>query len=354
MVLNSIKTETTWNDAASAINSNFRKVRQAIAEQGEPLGGTPLSRLTDVQIEDIEKGQALVYNGEKWINEIIQGAGGAEGSATLTQDIVAETKVGYIEQGEKLKVGSTLTQVLIQMLTGEVVETPPSVTIGNIPKDVEVGSTITISPTYTFNDGKFSNTYDETVPAKCTIESVNFTLNENAITSGDSWEAQNIGTQTLKVSVKHSAPTAVVKKKNGEDYTPKMGAGEKHAQGTFDVCYRWFFGFMTKAQTEGINSSSIRGLRYNNLITPSSFEVTLVGETEVEAGKDMIIAIPKGYVLSEIIEFSQGLNYVHKFTLSTMKVQDVSNEEHDYNVYIYPKSPSASASKIKTIKIKKE
>ena len=100
MALKSIKTRTSWNDAAGAINNNFLMLRQAIAAMGDPHGGIPLDMLLNVELVDVEKGQTLVYDGEKWVNAAGGSGGGGGGSSTLSG--LADVQVGSAQNGQAL------------------------------------------------------------------------------------------------------------------------------------------------------------------------------------------------------------------------------------------------------------
>lgn len=358
MALKSIKTRTSWNDAAGAINNNFLMLRQAIAAMGDPHGGIPLDMLLNVELVDVEKGQTLVYDGEKWVNAAggDGGSGGGGGSATLEQKIVAEITVGHITKGDILEAGLTLTQIMAQMLTGEVVETEPKVMISNIPSDTEIGSIITINPIFNFTDGKFSNVEGGvTVDAGCSIESVTYYLNNQSIHTPGLYKAEEVGAQSIKVAVEHSAPTAEVNKKNGEPYISKMTAGTKEASATFIVGYRAFWGYMTDEEAESLTSDSVRKLEYNNIINPTQNNVTLLNEEhEVPGGKDLVIAVPDGYKLSEVIDKTTSTDFGNKF--DEYKIEDfqcAGEAKKGYKVYRYD-NYDESPMYIKRITINKE
>ena len=354
MALKSIKTRTSWNDAAGAINNNFLMLRQAIAAMGDPRGGIPLDMLLNVELVDVEKGQTLVYDGEKWVNAAggDGGSGGGGGSAALEQKIVAEITVGHITKGDILEEGLTLTQIMAQMLTGEVVETEPKVTISNIPSDTEIGSIITIDPIFNFTDGKFSNVEGGvTVDAGCSIESVTYYLNNQSIHTPGLYKAEEVGAQSIKVAVEHSAPTVEVNKKNGEPYISKMTAGTKEASATFIVGYRAFWGYMTDAEANNLTSDLVRGLEHNDtIIDPTKSKITLLQKDDtVPKGQDLVIVIPESYVLSEVVN-KEDHNFAEGFTLSSMTVRCAGDVEASYKVYRFD-NQSAYPMDIKKITI---
>lgn len=354
MALKSIKTRTSWNDAAGAINNNFLMLRQAIAAMGDPRGGIPLDMLLNVELVDVEKGQTLVYDGEKWVNAAggDGGSGGGGGSATLEQKIVAEITVGHITKGDILEAGLTLTQIMAQMLTGEVVETEPKVMISNIPSDTEIGSIITINPIFNFTDGKFSNVEGGvTVDAGCSIERVTYYLNNQSFHTPGLYKAEEVGAQSIKVAVEHSAPTAEVNKKNGEPYISKMTAGTKEASATFIVGYRAFWGYMTDAEANNLTSDLVRGLEHKDtIIDPTKSKITLLQKDDtVPEGQDLVIVIPKSYVLSEVVN-KEDHNFVANFDLSSITVQCAGDVEASYNVYRFD-NKSAYPMDIKKITI---
>lgn len=82
-------------------------------------------------------------------------------NTSLSQDITAYTKVGFLEQGGTLAAGSSLTQILTQILVKKVgiKTTTPTTTLSLIPSaNKEIGTslgTITLAPKYT--DGYYSS-----------------------------------------------------------------------------------------------------------------------------------------------------------------------------------------------------
>lgn len=281
------------------------------------------------------------------------GGSGEGGSATLEQDIIADVAVGNIKKGATLSAGMTLTDIFVRMLSQSIINVLPSVRISSTPSQCEVGTTVSVNPTHTFVDGRYNNTPSGDVNAGCNSTSFKYYLDEVEITTPYTLVTRDTKKHTVSVSVSYSDATAVVNTASGEPYTDTIKAGTARASASFDVCYRWFWGFADKGVE--INSALVRKLKYTGFIPPLSKSETILSGTETTlGGKDIIIAMPKEYVLSNVMDGQLGSSYVKNFTNineSGIEIKCIGDASHLYNVYLWKKGGSSDGS-IKNIVIK--
>lgn len=94
MELSIIKQQTTWNDAASTINSNFNKIKQALTSNVSGEGASYLKDLKDVNLSGIVSSSILYYDGSKWVNKLFEEVGVSKlggiisGSLEITENLL--------------------------------------------------------------------------------------------------------------------------------------------------------------------------------------------------------------------------------------------------------------------------
>jgi hypothetical protein len=140
---------------------------------------------------------------------------------------------------------------------------------------------------------------------------------------------------TISVSQPYDAST-IKPTKGGAELTDTIPAGTASAESTFVVGYRAFWGYMTDDEAESIDSAAIRGLEHTDtIINPTQNSITLLNaEDTIPSGKDLIIAIPSSYDLSEVVN-KENQNFVDGFTYKTVTVQCAGEVTALYKIYRY-------------------
>lgn len=318
----------------------------------QPSAANRLEKLNDVQITDVNGGESLVYNEDlgKWINALIEGG---EGSAKLEQDISVDIPVGNIKAGITLQGGLSLTEILIMMFSQSISNVPPLVKLSNVPEQCEVGTVVHINPSYKYTDGRYKNTPKGEVAAGCKEQGHIFKLD------GVKMEAvpADLPTKDAKqhmvsVEVSYGDSEASVITASGEEYDNKIKAGTVKDEKTFDVCYRWFWGFTDKKIN--ITPEIIWDLDYNGFIAPTASVVYLTnGVVATKGGKDIIIAIPEEYNLSKALDGDISSSSLDNFKLQTpLDVEYSGGVKKRYNIYKW-KTTSQTDGSIKNIEITK-
>lgn len=318
----------------------------------QPSAANRLEKLRDVQITDVNGGESLVYNEDlgKWENKMVEGG---EGSAKLEQDISVDIPVGNIKAGITLQGGLSLTEILIMMFSQSISNVPPLVKLSNVPEQCEVGTVVHINPSYKYTDGRYKNTPKGEVAAGCKEQGHIFKLD------GVKMEAvpADLPTKDAKqhrvsVEVSYGDSEASVITASGEEYDNKIKAGTVKDEKTFDVCYRWFWGFTDKKIN--ITPEIIWDLDYNGFIAPTASVVYLTnGVVATKGGKDIIIAIPEEYNLSKALDGDMSSSSLNNFKLQTpLDVEYSGGVKKRYNIYKWKTTSQADGS-IKNIEITK-
>lgn len=311
-----------------------------------------LARLRDVAINDVKDGQSLVYDEESmtWVNRTVEGGEG--GSASLTESIKAGVKVGNINVGAMLEKGMTFTEFVEMMFSEDITKVSPSVTIANTPAVNEVGDTVIINPTYTFTDGYFKNAKgenDDVNPkAQCEAGRPRYLLNGSELSSIP-YELSTDAPKkyTIEINLPYSESKAKVYKKSGDEYTEKIPSGTAKDDAEFNVCYKWFWGYVEKGKT--MSSEVIRALRHSGFISPGASSSTLLsGQEDTEAGKSVVIACPEEYRLSGVKDMAMGggESMSSKFKQGD-DVVVTCGKTHNKKYHIYMFTPTSGAGSIK-------
>jgi hypothetical protein len=290
-----------------------------------------LEELTDTVISSPKNGHTLIYENGKWVNK-----NSAGGSAALETDIVAGVSVGYISKSATLSVGMTFTEFVQMMFSQGVKTVPPLVSLAGVPSQpIEVGTEITLKITSSFKDGYFANTDEGTTEAGCKPGTASFALNGLPVQMPHTFVASSAAVNTISVSQPYEAST-VKPTKGGAELTDTIPAGTASAESTFVVGYRAFWGYMTDDEAESIDSAAIRGLEHTDtIINPTQNSITLLNaEDTIPSGKDLIIAIPSSYDLSEVVN-KENQNFVDGFTYKTVTVQCAGEVTALYKIYRY-------------------
>ena len=313
------------------------------------MGGIVLNDHGDVSIRDPKDGEALVYDADSqmWINELIKAG---DGSATLENDIKVDVGVGNIKKGATLEEGMSLTEILTMMFSQSISTVNPYVSISNLPSDCEVGTMVRVNPSSNFVDGKYK-TSNGTISAQCNVIDTKYYLDNKSINVPYELKTSDAKQYNVAVKVNYGDSQADIKDSTGADYPDKIKAGSVESDGTFNVCFRWFFGNLTKDDINNIDSDKVRGLKKTGLINPTSSTVTILNEeTNTESGKCGVIAIPEEYGLKEVIDPTFGKSYHNQFDVKTVELKCIGDCTKKYKLFYYDSTKSMGISKISIVK----
>ena len=316
------------------------------SEEGGTTGGgsSTLEGLRDVRLgEQLEDGEVLTYDEDlkRWVNKALDGI-----ATGLTEDIPVEVAVGYLKKGDVLRRDTSITDILQQMLTADIKAIPPQVKIRNYPSSVEVGEEVALSPIVDFTDGQFTNTEGGTINAGCAPGDPAFYLDGKDMPTSYITESEKV--HTISVSVPYSASTAEVKNKAGEVKDISISAGTATANVQFYACYRYFWGYITKAQNEEKTSEIIRGLK-SELINPFSPSVVLLNaEEKAEEGKIIVVAVPEEYSLKSV-EIAPSGDMAKQFKVDEMEISCAGDAVKNYKVYHF--TPATGSRSMTLLKI---
>lgn len=293
-----------------------------------------LVQLKDVKINTPKPGESLVYDEEssQWINGMVEG-----GDASLEAAVTAEVAVGYIKKSYTLPEGMTFTEFVQMMFSQAIKKTLPSVTLGGVPTEaIEVGSEVTLSLSATYKDGYFANTDEGVTQAGCEPWNPTYVLDGSAITIPHTFTASTAMMHSVAVTQPYGASTAEVKNSAGDVVDESISAGADTDTASFIVGYRAFWGYMTDDEVENLTSELVRGLEHSDtIINPTQNSITLLNaEDTIPSGKDLIIAIPSSYDLSEVVN-KENQNFVNGFTYKTVTVQCAGEVTALYKIYRY-------------------
>ena len=299
------------------------------------LGNIRLDDHGDVVINDPRQGQVLVYDSktQKWTNRTLEHTSG--GSASLESDITAGVSVGFVSKGRIFPQGATLTQIMQMIFSQDIMTILPSVTLTGVPlKAIEIGSAISLELGVKYTDGMFINTGDGNIPALCTQGIPLFYVDGIEVTSPYTYTALSAKEHTIEVSLPYETSQAEVTNLSGEIVDKSIPAGTAQAQGVFIVGYKYFWGYMVDDAAENLTSNSIRSLVHQNIINPNGQTVTLLdAENVVPGGEDLIIAVPEGYVLSEVIDKTTSQDFSLTFESKSIVVSCAGAVKKNYTVY---------------------
>lgn len=309
-----------------------------------------LEKLKDVKITDPKDGQALVYKDGVWKNSSSAGGGTGAGAA-LETDIVAGVAVGFITKTTTLYAGMTFTDFVEMMFSQGVKTFAPTVSLAGVPSQaIEVGTEVTLNITSSFKDGYFVGTDKGTTEAGCQPGTASFSLNNQSVEIPYLFVASSPKEHTIQVRQPYGAST-VAPVKGGVELQDSIPAGTADASATFVVGYRAFWGYMTDEEAENLTSDLVRGLEHKDtIINPEQKTITLLNtENTIPAGEDLVIALPEGYRLKEIID-TNDFNIADGFIEQSLVVKCAGDITKTYTIFRYDNS-SAYPMDIKKITI---
>ena len=345
---------TTAESGGTSKSSTYtNKTDVYLGDGGGGGGSSTLAGLNDVDIEDLQNGQTLVFDAVDgvWKNKA---GGGAGGSAALETDIVAGVAVGYISKSATLSMGMTFTEFVQMMFSQGVKIVPPLVSLSGVPSQaIEVGTEVTLNITSSFKDGYFANTDKGTTEAGCKPGTASFALNGLPVTMPHTFVASSAAVNTISVSQPYEAST-IKPTKGGAELSETIPAGTARSESTFVVGYRAFWGYMTDEEAEKLTSELVRDLENRDtIINPTLNSISLLNaENIIPAGKDLVIAMPEGYKLGEVIDktTAQPIKFETPKTLAVTCGNIIKN----YRVYRYDNYNDDAAMYITKITIVKE
>lgn len=320
-------TNVSVGSGGGASSEEIKQILEWFYQYDENTIGTRFNFVSEKQIASGGIGEESGESG---------GSGGSEtgGSAALENNVSADTTVGFISKNTTLYKGLTFTDFVELMFSQGVKTYEPSVSIDNVPsRPYEVGSEITLNVSASFQDGYFAGTDEGTTSAGCQPGAAAFTLDGQTVAMPHVFVADTAKTHTVRVSQPYGAST-VKPVKGGEELTDSIPGGTAEDSASFIVGYRAFWGYVTDAEAESMDSAAIRGLEHpDTIINPGQSTVTLLnGKYEIPGGQDIIIAVPSGYVLGEVKDEDGDFSKAFK-ALPSVEVKCAGDATKTYKVY---------------------
>lgn len=263
-----------------------------------------------------------------YINNHVSVDAGSALTITTTADITVQNAIGLYEADDIITAGTSLQSIINNMFTNPIVYVDPSLSTSyspNPPASVEVGapiSNITITPSYTKNDGGDITgvTIDKIVGGVTTNIYTGAAMPTDAVVASG-LVVSDTANASIKVKVDHAAGSA----------ESEIAAGSL------------------------VNTKSIGAFRYSFYTVDSDKDATLdnaavIAMTKVQAKpgtinvtctKDasrVVIAIPSNRSIKTIKSSNLGYDVTSTFTQSTMNVTNslgTEGTEREYKVYTY-------------------
>lgn len=344
-LIESAKDALIGADGDTLDNNTIKGLKKAITEVS---AGTLTSESDVLVISSGDTGSkiSLTYddktikssgNGVKWDDSQVSIASGTLYSTdSYIEDAftVLGGQCGQLSAGTYISGGTTVMQLLKQMLVKEVdcSVVKPSVTLNTeISGTLEVGTTVTYSPSSTYTDGKFTGSTDQfgtyyNVVAGCTPTSTTYTNN-----SGETWtgETNTIkeGTNTWSVKVYYSDSSVTPKKNTGAESSQKIAADNCSDLKKVIGKYKWFLGCTTATTVNGMTDADFTGATTGWTETD---DTTKLASTWESKGTSIFVATVGK--LSSFRNLSPDADLTPNFTVTA--THNYSGKE--YNIYLWP------------------
>lgn len=274
---------------------------------------------------------------------------------------VTGVNVGNLKDGNTIKAGSSMLDILTQMLKQRIqpTKTDPSVSISGGQNDVEVGTNVggkTITSAYT--DGYFTLNGKKT-NAGCqitkfilkqtigssTIEVINGSAVQSYSVPTNTYVTEGAGTVKYQNTISYSANTVIPKDNFGDDSTVSISASSKSATTQWNGKYRCYVGFdqgnqivVTPEEVKKIKNTSNSLMPYTSNATASWTIVT-------SNAYRIMIAYPSNMRDISQIELTTepGSHYEVNFTKELVDIGGVNDlYPREYKVYTWLLSAPSS------------
>lgn len=249
--------------------------------------------------------------------------------------------------------GKNLKQVLDMILAKRKLptKTMPSISVSSSEcKSYEVGTTVNVNYTTTFNKGSYSYGPDTGIePDTLSVTFNGETLNTNtgtfsAITVTDSTNERITAIANYSDGAIPVDNLGNVIKDTSELNSCQIKSGNTTGYSNYLTGYRSAFYGSSLTEFE-LNSANIRGLTANKS-TNNSYKMAIV-----EGAKFIVIAVPTGRKVTKIAdENAFGTDIFSEFTKSTILVggndataDNIGSNAKNYNVYVYKPATGLSA-----------
>ena len=249
--------------------------------------------------------------------------------------------------------GKNLKQVLDMILAKRKLpaKTMPSISVSSSEcKSYEVGTTVNVNYTTTFNKGSYSYGPDTGIePDTLSVTFNGETLNTNtgtfsAITVTDSTNERITAIANYNDGAIPVDNLGNIIEDTSELNSCQIKSGNTTGYSNYLTGYRNAFYGSSLTEFE-LNSANIRGLTANKS-TNNSYKMTIV-----EGAKFIVIAVPTGRKITKIAdENAFGTDIFSEFTKSTILVggndataDNIGSNAKNYNVYVYKPATGLSA-----------
>lgn len=289
-------------------------------------------------IQSVQPGTNIDVDNTDPKNPVVSATGGG-----VTEEFLVSKGAGSFDPGETFPANMTLAQAFKALLTDlfTPVFTAPSFSMSNNSGVKEVGETLTLNLTGTFNRGEIkgksvSGTWNPGVnqdfraglPTKYTIDGTEYITSALSQTKPIASFLIPSGTTTYNGSVNYSAGPQPLDS-NGDNYQTPLAAGTLNSSTTVTGYLRRFAGSVAAEPTTGAEVRTSL-LSSSVLNTGNTF-----GFTTGTTNKTFVVAVPSNKTLLNAVNSGTNENLTTGFILSGItNVPDAAGTNRPYKVYI--------------------
>lgn len=254
---------------------------------------------------------------------------------------------GQLSAGTYISGGTTVMQLLKQMLVKladcDVQYPTCTLTDQKIANVVEVGTSLTVTPSSSYEDGKFIYSQENygiysTLAAGCTSGNVTYTVSSKSqsttIKTSTSFNAVE-GINSLSCKCEYSASTVKPKKNDGSESGKSIPAGttSSSTQSTTGK-YKYYIGCTTATAISDLSEENIKAITSGKSGWTETAGTTTIYNEWTSNGNSIFVA-----TIGSLSSFKDSLSnesLIPNFSRGTKTINIGGNSSSSYNVYLWP------------------
>ena len=280
-----------------------------------------LGDIGDVELEDVQNGQSLIWDEEnsKWVN-----GNGSGGSGSLGEAITASISVGGIMTGTSYAAGTsydTLWKSLLNPIAYPTLTNPSATISATGAKLLESGSTLDTTITVSFNRGTINPAYGTSGYRSGVATS--YALNGGTAQAGNTFDVTVDSTQTsYQATVSYEAGEQP-KDSTGRDYASPLAAGSVNSS------------TLTYEFTNALwaNTSSISTVAKLALVSKSAKQKDFSFPAQTVANPE-VFDVPADWTVTAV-QVKNDLSGAYEDALSQFTVTNTTHEDAAGNTVNY-------------------
>ena len=284
-----------------------------------------LGDIGDVELEDVQNGQSLIWDEEnsKWVN-----GNGSGGSGSLGEAITASISVGGIMTGTSYAAGTsydTLWKSLLNPIAYPTLTNPSATISATGAKLLESGSTLDTTITVSFNRGTINPAYGTSGYRSGVATS--YALNGGTAQAGNTFDVTVDSTQTsYQATVSYEAGEQP-KDSTGRDYASPLAAGSVNSS------------TLTYEFTNALwaNTSSISTVAKLALVSKSAKQKDFSFPAQTVANPE-VFDVPADWTVTAV-QVKNDLSGAYEDALSQFTVTNTTHEDAAGNTVNYKRYP---------------